>query len=173
LGRVSRDLVPAPHPSLRLRSAQTPKLALLTEDFLPSRSGQLSGRIARGSTYRRRLRSCSPVCVMQCRARLPIRALDSGCWLHARRNYSSSAVFVTIGVHGGFRPVSRADEYRRRAQRCLEMAGTFREREARVALSHMADAWLRLADRYQHANQIRPTFQQQQQLQPRTEDKKA
>jgi len=28
--------------------------------------------------------------------------------------------------------VSRADEYRRRAQRCLEMAGTFRDREARI-----------------------------------------
>jgi len=63
--------------------------------------------------------------------------------------------------------VGRADEYRRRAQQCLEMAGTFRERKARIALSYMADAWLRLADRYQDDNEIRPTFQQQQQLQPR------
>ena len=39
---------------------------------------------------------------------------------------------------------SRADEYRRHAQQCLEMAGTFREREARATLSHMAEVWLRL-----------------------------
>ena len=41
---------------------------------------------------------------------------------------------------------SRADEYRRRAHQCLEMAGGFRDREARSALSHMAEVWLRLAD---------------------------
>src|SRR5215472_3512499 len=40
----------------------------------------------------------------------------------------------------------RADEYRRRAQQCLEMARTFGDRDARVTLSHMAQAWLRLAD---------------------------
>jgi hypothetical protein len=73
---------------------------------------------------------------------------------------------------GGLRVVAiRADEYRRRAQQCLEMAGTFREREARVALSHMADAWLRLADRYREP-EVRPPVQQQQQMQSRTEDKK-
>jgi len=33
---------------------------------------------------------------------------------------------------------SRADEYRRRAQQCLEMAGTFREREARATLLRRA-----------------------------------
>jgi hypothetical protein len=43
--------------------------------------------------------------------------------------------------------VSRADEYRRRAQQCLETAATFRDRDARLALSHMAQAWLRLAER--------------------------
>ena len=64
----------------------------------------------------------------------------------------------------------RADDYRHRAQQCLEMASTFREREARVALSHMADVWLRLADRYENA-EVRP-LQQQQQIQPKTEDKK-
>jgi hypothetical protein len=31
---------------------------------------------------------------------------------------------------------SRADEYRRRAQQCLEMAGTFKEREARYPTLH-------------------------------------
>jgi hypothetical protein len=32
---------------------------------------------------------------------------------------------------------SVADEYRRRAQQCLKIAGTFRDREARLSLSHM------------------------------------
>src|SRR5262245_42686928 len=40
---------------------------------------------------------------------------------------------------------SRAYEYRERAQQCLEMARTFGDRNARATLSHMAQAWLRLA----------------------------
>jgi hypothetical protein len=47
------------------------------------------------------------------------------------------------------------------------MAGTFRDAKARVTLSHMAQAWLRLADREQDAGKIRATFQQQQQIQPK------
>ena len=47
---------------------------------------------------------------------------------------------------------SRADEYRRRAQQCLEMAAAFRDREARISLSYMAQVWLRLADNYRDAN---------------------
>jgi len=31
--------------------------------------------------------------------------------------------------------------------KCLAMAGTFRDREARIVLSHMAEVWLRLAER--------------------------
>lgn len=69
---------------------------------------------------------------------------------------------------------SRADEYRRRAQQCLETAGAFRDPEARVALSHMAQAWLRLADGYENANgglkaagEGEPAAQQQQQIQPK------
>ena len=65
---------------------------------------------------------------------------------------------------------SRADEYRRRAQQCLEMARTFGDRDARIILSHMAQAWLRLAD-VSAPEQRRPTFQQQQQLQSKDEDK--
>lgn len=34
---------------------------------------------------------------------------------------------------------SRADEYRRLAQQCLEMAGTFRDRKVRIALSQRAE----------------------------------
>jgi len=66
--------------------------------------------------------------------------------------------------------VSRADEYRRRAQQCLEMARTFGDRDARVALSHMAKVWLRLAER-NVPKQTQPAFQQQQQIQPKDDDK--
>jgi hypothetical protein len=45
----------------------------------------------------------------------------------------------------------RADEYRCRAQLCLEMARTFRDRESRVTLAHMAQVWLRLAEHYEAA----------------------
>jgi len=65
---------------------------------------------------------------------------------------------------------------RRRAQQCLEMAGTFRDREARATLSHMAQVWVRLADNYEDADgmvgqskaaeEARPVVQQQQQIQP-------
>jgi hypothetical protein len=77
---------------------------------------------------------------------------------------------------------NRADEYRRRAQQCLEMVAAFRDREARVSLSYMAQVWLRLADNYRDANkvigapnaarEVRPAVQQQQQVQPKNEDKK-
>ena len=63
--------------------------------------------------------------------------------------------------------MSRADEYRQRARQCLEMAGTFRDRKAQAALSHMAQAWLALADRYQDRMHAPPPVQQQQQIQPK------
>jgi hypothetical protein len=66
---------------------------------------------------------------------------------------------------------SRADEYRRRAQQCLVMARTFGDRDARIILSYMAEAWLRLADLAAPEQQRRPIVQQQQQLQPKDEDK--
>jgi len=47
------------------------------------------------------------------------------------------------------------------------MASAFREPEARIALAHMAQAWLRLADRYQGVGDSQPAFQQQQQMQPK------
>ena len=67
---------------------------------------------------------------------------------------------------------SRAVEYRRRAQQCLEMARMFGDRNARVILSHMAQAWLRLADNCQDARKVRPAMRQQQQIQPKDDDKK-
>jgi septum formation inhibitor MinC len=42
------------------------------------------------------------------------------------------------------------------------MAGTFGDRAARVALSHMAEAWLRLADNCQYAKEVQPAQQQKQ-----------
>ena len=68
--------------------------------------------------------------------------------------------------------MSRADEYRRRAQQCLEMARRFGDRDARVTLAHMAQDWLRLADSCQDAKKVRPAMQQQQQIQPRDDGKK-
>ena len=64
---------------------------------------------------------------------------------------------------------SRPDEYRRRAQQCLEMAQTFRDRDARGSLCYMAEVWLRLAD---NAKKVRPAMQQQQQIQPKDGSKK-
>jgi hypothetical protein len=40
------------------------------------------------------------------------------------------------------------------------MAVAFRDREALASPSHMAQAWLRLADRYQDAEEVRPVVQQ-------------
>jgi len=51
---------------------------------------------------------------------------------------------------------SRADEYLRRAQECLEMAGTCRDRKARATLYHMAEVWLRLAERLQQQQHTQP-----------------
>jgi hypothetical protein len=87
---------------------------------------------------------------------------------------------------------SRGDEYRRRAQECLAIAPTFRNDQSRNVLLQMAQVWLRLADNYEAdsyeadsyeadsyeaankmvgrpeaAEEIRPTVQQQQQIQPK------
>ena len=67
---------------------------------------------------------------------------------------------------------SRAEEYRRRAQQCLEMAHTFGDRDARGSLCYMAEVWLRLADNCQDAKKVRPAMQQQQQIQPKDDSKK-
>jgi hypothetical protein len=73
----------------------------------------------------------------------------------------------------------RADEYRCRAQLCLEIAHTLRDSESRVTLAHMAQVWLGLAEHYEDAEmagrakvaaeEARPVVQQQQQIQPKKE----
>jgi hypothetical protein len=43
--------------------------------------------------------------------------------------------------------MGKSHEYRRYADECLELASTFRSRQAQAVLLHMAQVWLRLADR--------------------------
>ena len=64
-----------------------------------------------------------------------------------------SAYDPNSGRTGSGIVASRADEYRRRAHQCLEMAQTFGDRNARGSLCYMAEVWLKLADRYQDADQ--------------------
>jgi hypothetical protein len=76
--------------------------------------------------------------------------------------------------------VSTSARYRRLAQECLEVAQTFPPGERRNVLLQMAQVWQRLADEY--ADGSMPLFyptegepasmQQQQQIQPKDEDKK-
>jgi hypothetical protein len=49
---------------------------------------------------------------------------------------------------------SRAEQYRRCARQCLEIASTFQGKEARVILLGQAQAWLRLAHLAQANRQI-------------------
>ena len=68
---------------------------------------------------------------------------------------------------------SSAEEYRRYAQQCLEIAPTFQDEEARATLVGLAQAWLRLAESYDSSipsaatKQAQPVVQQQQQIQPK------
>jgi hypothetical protein len=74
-------------------------------------------------------------------------------------------------------PVAR---YRRRARECLEIAPTIQDQDARAALIDMARIWLRLAATYANATASlfpapetkQPVAQQQQQIQPKNDDKK-
>jgi hypothetical protein len=59
--------------------------------------------------------------------------------------------------------VTKADEYRRLAQQCLEMASSVSKAEARTALIERANHWQRLADEQQQVVQQ----QQQQQAPPK------
>jgi len=74
---------------------------------------------------------------------------------------------------------SPSARYRRLAQECLETARTVTTEETRATLVEMARAWLRLAEQQEVAapphspsEQSRPAVQQQQQVQPKDDDKK-
>jgi hypothetical protein len=108
--------------------------------------------------------------MLDCRRQLLGNAAIAPHWSYeterSRRRWSSRRA-------GQLGPVaSKADEYRRRGQQCLEMAGTFGDRNARVTLAHMAEAWLRLAERDDCIASVatecaQPVVQQQQQVQPK------
>jgi hypothetical protein len=74
---------------------------------------------------------------------------------------------------------SRADEYRRLARECLLIARTIATERTRASLLEMAQVWLRLADERaatsvppRAVEEHRPAVQQQQQqIQPKVEDK--
>jgi hypothetical protein len=73
-------------------------------------------------------------------------------------------------------PVAR---YRHRARECLEIAPTIQDQDARAALIDMARVWLRLAATYANATtslfpapETKQPVAQQQQIQPKNDDKK-
>jgi hypothetical protein len=82
--------------------------------------------------------------------------------------------------------MTRAEEYRRRAQECLELARSISLETARQTLIDMAQSWLRLAQEQeaseplgeaeprpqQQQQQPQQQQQQQQQDQPKDDDKK-
>jgi len=68
---------------------------------------------------------------------------------------------------------SRAEEYRRPAQQCLETARTISSKDGRAILVQMAQVWQRLAEEQETSIfPDRPAAQQQQQVQPKDDDKK-
>jgi hypothetical protein len=78
---------------------------------------------------------------------------------------------------------TRAEEYRRLAQQCLEVARSLTTKGAQAVLVDMATHWLRLAEEQEKGTDIegpippssaesQPAAQQQQQVQPKDEDKK-
>jgi len=76
--------------------------------------------------------------------------------------------------------VSASTRYRRLARECLEIAHTFPAGERRTVLLQMAQVWQRLADEYadntapllRPLEGERPVMQQQQQVQPKDDDKR-
>ena len=80
---------------------------------------------------------------------------------------------------------TRAEEYRRLAQECLAASRTVSTEEARTSLVAMAQVWKRLADEQDQGTDLaevsapspaaepsQPAIQQQQQVQPKDDDKK-
>jgi hypothetical protein len=80
--------------------------------------------------------------------------------------------------------MTRAEEYRRLAQQCLETAHTISNEEGRATLLQMAQIWQRLADELAGATEqlveatpppateaAQPPAQQQQQVQPKDDEK--
>jgi hypothetical protein len=75
---------------------------------------------------------------------------------------------------------ARADEYRRRAQECLDLAREISLERDRAVVLDMAQSWLQLAEEQEAAviqppplaEQPQPAAQQQQQVQPKDDNKR-
>ena len=75
---------------------------------------------------------------------------------------------------------ARADEYRRRAQECLDLAREISLERDRAVVLDMAQSWLRLTEEQEAAviqpppvaEQPQPAAQQQQQVQPKDDNKR-
>ena len=73
---------------------------------------------------------------------------------------------------------NRADQYRQRAQECLDLARALSFGAKRQVLTDMAQTWLELAEEQEAAippipsGSDQPIMQQQQQAQPKNDDKK-
>jgi predicted outer membrane protein len=70
---------------------------------------------------------------------------------------------------------TRGDEYRRRAKICFDAAYATENEKTRAALLGLAEEWLRMAESWDAplrsaAEQARPIFQQQQQVQSEDDD---
>ena len=61
-----------------------------------------------------------------------------------------------------------SDEYRRNAIECFRIADETITARSRVLLIHMAEAWLRLADQAERNLTTDLVYEQQQQVQPKT-----
>ena len=85
-----------------------------------------------------------------------------------RRDGAIAPAFVaSIGVLVMTR---RGDEYRRRAKTCFDAAHATENEQTRAALLRLSEDWLRMAEAWDDpppaaAEQARPIFQQQQQVQ--------
>jgi hypothetical protein len=76
---------------------------------------------------------------------------------------------------------TRANEYRRRAQECLDLARKISLESDRAIILDIAQSWLRLAEQQETQEEIppppaveqpQPAAQQQQRVQPKDGDKK-
>ena len=68
---------------------------------------------------------------------------------------------------------ARAEEYRRKAQECLDLARKISLERERAVIVDIAQPWLRLAEQQETLHPpLTEQPQQQQQTQPKDEDKK-
>jgi hypothetical protein len=70
------------------------------------------------------------------------------------------------------RDMCKAEAYRRHAQQCMDAAQRIQNAEERAILLEIAQRWIRLAEKEQHApSSSTEPGQQQQQVQPKDDEK--